>query len=89
MIYLQTFGDISKRVATAAKEQGFNSTDEVDSLDAEESNKQLPHGAVLFGTNARGSPRRAKEVLGWTPREAGIDVEIPRAVAAEAKALAL
>lgn len=64
--------------------------DEVDELLGEEANSVLPHGTVLFGTNARGTAGRAKQVLGWVPKhENGLDAEIPRAVDAEAKALGM
>jgi hypothetical protein len=43
---------------------------------------------MIYGTNARIVSRRGQEVLGWEIREKGLEVEIPRAVASEAKTLA-
>ena len=87
--FQQSFGEISDRVAEAAAQQGLieagGSTEELDKAEADVA---LPHGSILFGTNARSRARRAREVLGWEPREEGLEAEIPRAVAEEAKLLA-
>lgn len=80
-----TFGDISARVAGTARSQGFIQSDQVEELDKSTSDQVLPHGSVLFGTNARSNARRASEVLGWEPKEESLEVEIPRAVAEEAQ----
>lgn len=76
----QTFGDISARVAAAAKQQGFTSSDEVKELKTEEYDTALPHGKVLYGTNARGKAVRATKLLNWSPQEVSLEEEIPRAV---------
>ncbi|KAF5672333.1 nucleoside diphosphate sugar epimerase [Fusarium heterosporum] len=80
-----TWADISDRVAKAAKDQGHIDTLEVEELYKPEVDSALPAGSVFFGSNARSKPRRATEVLGWQPRETGLDVEIPRVVAEEAE----
>ncbi|RGP76564.1 hypothetical protein FLONG3_5226 [Fusarium longipes] len=81
-----SWADISDKVAQAAKDQGHIDTLEVEELWKPEVDSALPAGSVFFGSNARSKPRRATEVLGWKPSEAGLDVEIPRAVAEEANA---
>ncbi|RBR22067.1 hypothetical protein FVER53590_00152 [Fusarium verticillioides] len=81
-----TWADISDRVAKAAKDQGLIDTLEVEELYKPEVDTALPAGSVFFGSNARSKPRRATEVLGWKPKETGLDEEIPRAVAEEAEA---
>jgi hypothetical protein len=43
---------------------------------------------MIYGTNARFASRRGQEILGWEIHEKGLEVEIPRAVALEAKTLA-
>ncbi|KAL1847236.1 hypothetical protein VTK73DRAFT_10409 [Phialemonium thermophilum] len=85
----ETFGAISHRVAAVAAQKGLiPDGDQVDELLGEEADTWLPHGTVLYGTNARGSAGRARRVLGWVPRhENGLDDEIPRAVDEEAEAL--
>jgi hypothetical protein len=85
----QTFAEISKAVAREAVNKGLIPTDEVEEVLGAEADV-LPHGAVLYGTNARSLSRRGKERLGWAPtHNDGLDAEIIRAVAAEAKSLGL
>lgn len=77
-------------MATNAAENGWIRNAEVDSVLGDEANSLLPHGTVLYGTNARSNSRRAKELLAWKPAHAdGLNAEIGRAVAEEAKALKL
>ena len=57
----------------------------MEELDGSAFDKVLPHGSILFGTNARSKARRASELLGWEPKEGSLEVEIPRAVAEEAQ----
>ncbi|KAH8895669.1 NAD(P)-binding protein [Thozetella sp. PMI_491] len=83
------FGEISKRVAAAAVKQGLIPTDDVDQLNAVDSDKLLPHGTVLYGTNARSKARRAKELVGWAPQHETLEEDIPRTVEAEAEQLGL
>lgn len=62
---------------------------DVESVSGEEADKLLPHGSILFGTNARSRRRREEEVLGWTLQEKGLEHEVLRVVATEAQALGL
>ncbi|CAM1506189.1 Fc.00g058300.m01.CDS01 [Cosmosporella sp. VM-42] len=82
------FAEISDKIASAAVEQGLIKTIEVEALQKPEADTVLPHGSVLFGTNARSRARRAAELLGWRPQGESLEAEIPRAVAEEAKRLA-
>ncbi|KAH8680639.1 hypothetical protein BX600DRAFT_444838 [Xylariales sp. PMI_506] len=82
-----SFGEISAKVARAAVEQGFNASDEVEELHKPEADTVFAHGSVLYGTNARSKARRAADYLGWAASEQSLEVEIPRAVAEEAKSL--
>ncbi|POR33933.1 Nad dependent epimerase dehydratase family protein, partial [Tolypocladium paradoxum] len=87
-----SFGDISSRVAAAASMKGFiPNAGDVDEVIGEEADKLLPHGRVLYGTNARTNARRAKELLGWKPQfgSSALEEEILRAVEQEAKSLGL
>lgn len=70
-------------MATAAVKQGLISDPTVEQLDAEAFDALIPHGTVLYGTNARSHARRAKEFLGWQPQGDSLEQEIPRAVEAE------
>ncbi|KAI9903654.1 hypothetical protein N3K66_000183 [Trichothecium roseum] len=78
-----TFSDISSKVAAAAEQQGAITSSDVAELAKDEYDAHLPHGKVLFGTNARGAATRARKLLGWEPRELSLEDDIPRATAEE------
>ncbi|KAI8315050.1 4-aminobutyrate aminotransferase [Colletotrichum sp. SAR11_59] len=80
-----SFGEISKLVATAAAKKGLIPSDDVEVLGPEDANTLLPHGAVLFGTNARSEAVRGKKLLGWAPTGESLLDEIPKAVEREAE----
>jgi hypothetical protein len=85
MQQLQKFGEISHKIVAAAVNQGLAiSVNEVDRLTKDEADSQLPHGSILFGTNARSNARRAKELLGWSPQYDDLEQEIVRSVKEEA-----
>lgn len=71
--------------------KGWISNTEIEKLSGDEFDKLLPHGSVLYGTNARGKSRRGVELLGWNPQYGshGLEDEITRAVEQEAAALNL
>ncbi|KAL2111030.1 hypothetical protein VUR80DRAFT_387 [Thermomyces stellatus] len=64
-----SFGEISQRVTDRAYDLKLLPRRDVDQVGGEEADKLLPHGSVLFGTNARGRPSREEAVLGWRPQE--------------------
>lgn len=70
-----------------AVEQGRISNGAVEELSKEGADRIMDHGWVLLGTNARGRPRRATELLKWSPREESLEAIIPAAVAEEASKL--
>lgn len=80
---------MSRHVVAAAFDLKLLPSKDVEKINGEDADKLLPHGSVLYGTNARGPPHRAREVLGWTPREESLEEEIRRVVAEEARALGL
>ncbi|KAH7152594.1 hypothetical protein EDB81DRAFT_930899 [Dactylonectria macrodidyma] len=84
-----SFGEISRRIASAAYDLKLIPNKEVDQVSGEEADKLLPHGSVLYGTNARGRANRAEAVLGWKPQKENLEHEIPRLVAQEAHSLGL
>ncbi|KAI9676195.1 MAG: hypothetical protein M1817_000940 [Caeruleum heppii] len=79
------WGDVSRQVAVAAHKQGFIETEKVVSISAEEANKQSPMGAALWGANSRSKAIRARQLLGWSPKERSLKDHISEAVAYEAK----
>ncbi|KAF9767198.1 hypothetical protein IL306_000289, partial [Fusarium sp. DS 682] len=88
-VWLQSFAEISRRVAVAANDFNLIPTTEIDSLDGKEVDSIIPHGSVLLGTNARAGADRAKKVLGWEPERESLEEHIPSAVIEEAEALGI
>uniref|UniRef100_A0A8H7NEN5 NmrA-like domain-containing protein n=1 Tax=Bionectria ochroleuca TaxID=29856 RepID=A0A8H7NEN5_BIOOC len=85
----QTFQELSQRVVAAASALGLVRNSTIDEITAEEADDLLPWGGTLFGTNARGAGRRARELLGWKPARGDIEEEIIRTVGLEARQLGL
>ena len=87
--FTQSFGEISRRVTAAAHDLHLIPNREVDQIGGDEADELLPHGSVLFGTNAGSGAQRAERVLGWQPENDSLELKIPRAVAREAQSLRL
>ncbi|PYH83140.1 NAD(P)-binding protein [Aspergillus uvarum CBS 121591] len=81
------FGDISRRIAAFAFNEGFIKSTDVQEIDADAAEKLTAHGAVLWGSNAQYKASRARELLGWKPTGPSIVEEIPRAVLEESSRL--
>lgn len=81
---VQSFAEISAQVAQAACQQGHISDQTVVEIQREEYDTALPHGKVLFGTNARSNARRGRQRLQWEPKELSLEEDILRTVAEEA-----
>ncbi|RSL52154.1 hypothetical protein CEP54_011071 [Fusarium duplospermum] len=84
-----SFGEISRRITAAAYDLKLLPSKEVEQVSGPEADTLLPHGSVLYGTNARARGYRAEKVLGWTPHRESLEDEIPRVVAEEADLLNL
>ncbi|RYP71392.1 hypothetical protein DL769_004700 [Monosporascus sp. CRB-8-3] len=80
-----SFAELSERIGRAAREQKLISSEQIEALEPSSADTVLPSATVLYGTNARGKARRARELLGWNPHEEPLETEIPKAVAEEAK----
>lgn len=80
------WGELARLVAEEAKRQGHVEDAQVKSLSAEEIDSHLDFGSLFYGTDSRCKAIRAREVLGWQPREASIEDEVARAVRDEAQA---
>ena len=83
------WGDVASVVAAEAKKQGYLETDEVVEVLAEEADKLSPAGSILWGANSRCKALRARNLLGWMPKEQSMDAETPEVVSSEAKRLKL
>ncbi|KAF7549351.1 hypothetical protein G7Z17_g6437 [Cylindrodendrum hubeiense] len=84
-----SFGEISRRITSAAYDLDLLPNKSIDQLNKEQSNELLPHGAVLYGTNARSQAQRAEKFLGWKAENLDLEHEIPLVVAQEACGLGL
>ncbi|KAJ3542386.1 hypothetical protein NM208_g4124 [Fusarium decemcellulare] len=84
-----SFGEISRRITAAAYDLKLLSSREIDQINGAEADRLLPHGSVLYGTNARARGYKAEKVIGWTPQKESLEDEIPRVVAEEARSLNL
>ncbi|XRM42714.1 hypothetical protein ABZX51_005925 [Aspergillus tubingensis] len=78
------FGEISRRVAAIAFQNGFTRSAYVQEIDAETADKLTAHGAILWGSNAQYTASRARELLGWKPAGPSLEEVIPGAVMDEA-----
>ncbi|KAI4758999.1 NAD(P)-binding protein [Aureobasidium sp. EXF-3400] len=74
------WGDLSKVVAEAAKQQGLIKEVKSEQMDMETAKKTAGFEAVSWGWNSRGKARRFKELLGWKPQEQSIENEVPTIV---------
>lgn len=85
------WGEIAKLIASAAKDQGFLTSDDVVTLSGDEANQQLnPYAWYLWGTNSRCKAIRARKLLGWSPKERRMnEEEIAETVSMTAKRLGL
>lgn len=63
--------------------------DDVEQLSRAEADALLPHGSVMFGTNARSHTQRAYKLLSWQPVQGSLEEDIDRNVAWEAERLGL
>ncbi|KZF22419.1 NAD(P)-binding protein [Xylona heveae TC161] len=81
------FGEISRRVAQSAHEQGFIKTVDVESVDPAKADSLVGHASIVLGTNARAESLRANELLGWKPVERSLVEDIPETVKSEAERL--
>lgn len=83
----QSFGQISRLVASAANAAGYIDVPHIETIDAATADALSPRGSVLWGTNARHVSRRAEEFLAWTPKEHSLEEEIPVTVRREAEVI--
>jgi nucleoside-diphosphate-sugar epimerase len=81
------WGDVGRAIAQIALDKGFIGDADVESITVAETNKLDPSGSYLWGTNSRCKAVRAREVLGWEPKEKGLMELLPEIVEGEATKL--
>lgn len=75
-------------MAAEAHKQGFIKSPEVTyTMSPDEANQAMPHGAVLWATNAKTVAERARKQLGWKPQHKDLKATIPEVVKLEASKL--
>lgn len=83
------FKAVAEQMAQLAKKDGYVTSEEVESIDAEEAGRLTHRGDVLWGCNSRSRAKRAREALEWKPEEQSLKDVVTEQVALEAKALGL
>ena len=83
------WGEISKRIAVEAHQQGLIPTQDVASITIDEANHIQSMGAELLGGNSRQRASRARKLLRWSPIGPALVDTIPELITGEAKSLGL
>ncbi|CAI7575729.1 unnamed protein product [Penicillium pancosmium] len=81
-----SFKEIGSKVASFAYSKGFIESAHVEAIDSDTADRLTAHGAVLWGTNAQTSGRRARQLVGWNPEGPTLHEEILRVTLAEVAA---
>jgi hypothetical protein len=85
----QAWGELAAKIAAKAQAKGYLKTDNVASLSNEEIAKINRVGAILWGSNSRGTASRARKFLGWKPVGPPLDDTLDDLIDSEAKSLGL
>ena len=85
---IQAFGELAKKIVAEAHSLGLiESAEAIDTITAAEADKLMPHGSVLWATNAVCEAARAREQLGWRPSGPTLQETIRDVVELEANRL--
>ncbi len=76
-------------VGQVAYKKGYIKEMGVKPIDVEEGRKLAGFEAESWGLNSRGSAERARKYLGWKPKCASLEDEIPHIIDEEAKLLGM
>lgn len=83
------WGEVSKWIGEYAFSKGYIKEKDVKPMGVEEAKGVAGFEALSWGLNSKGFAKRAREYLGWTPKEKSLKEEIPGIVDGEAEALGL
>jgi nucleoside-diphosphate-sugar epimerase len=85
---LQSFGELSTRIAEEAARQGLIKADQaLETIDTRRADTLSGHASILWGTNARTRSSRAQKLLGWKPSAPSLGETIASIVRNEAASL--
>ena len=79
------WAEVAKAVAHEAHKQGLIKEDKTVQYEPSQIAKLHPYGNVIWGSNSRSKAIRARQLLGWSPKERSLLQAIPEAVDIEAK----
>ncbi|KAL6704632.1 hypothetical protein ACN47E_008029 [Coniothyrium glycines] len=79
-----SWGDVGRAIAKIAHQKKFINTPDVDHITKEEADQLTPYGSYMWGTNSRCVAKRARKLLGWTPKEKSVFDLLPDIVEKEA-----
>ena len=83
------WGEISKLVGKTAFEKGYIKEKDVKPMDVNEAKDFAGFEALSWGLNSKGFAKRARKYLGWSPKGASLEQEIPNIIDGEAKILGI
>jgi nucleoside-diphosphate-sugar epimerase len=83
------WGEISKLVGETAFEKGYIKTKEVKAMSVDEAKEFAGFEALSWGLNSKGFAKRARKYLGWSPKGASLQEEIPNIIENEAQRLGI
>lgn len=83
------WGEVSKQIAEIAYKQGYIQTKEVKPITVDEAKAANTFELLSGGLNSKGSAKRARKFLGWSPKGTSLKDEIPYIVDQEATLLGL
>ncbi|KAF2149197.1 NAD(P)-binding protein [Myriangium duriaei CBS 260.36] len=82
------FGELSRRIAKSAHEQGFiDSPSSDDKITGDQADSLVGHASVLWGTNAVLKSTKSQSLLGWKAQQPSLAELVPAIVKEEAAAL--
>jgi nucleoside-diphosphate-sugar epimerase len=77
------WGELSNAVAKEAAKQGYIPTPETEPMNKDEAWELADFQALSWGLNSRGTARRARKYLNWTPKAPSLEEELPNIVKSE------
>lgn len=83
------WGDLARKIASVAFDLKLINKPEIDHVSKAEADELRPFGSFLWGTNSRCKAIRAKELLGWKPKQKSVFDILPDILEKEAVKLGL
>ena len=82
------WSDLSRKISSEAAKLGYIKDPKEGALGKDEAIEQAGFEAVSWGLNSRGKAERARQYLGWKPKQHSIEDEVPTILKEEHERLA-